>query len=250
MRRSAGSEQLDEGKALEGIYRGDDEYVERGGHNLRPFDFPEHLTAVCAVNLRRLNKRLVNVAKRRNIEHDGLTDGRGEEDEDYAPQGKARIAQPVDVLLNDAGALQKIVEHTVAVVVHPLPHNGHGNRAGDDRQIEDAAERGGQRGLHVIYCSGDPQGERAHCRHGDNDNHNGVFQRAEKQLVLKQFPIIIQPNKDIHGIFAHIGIKQAGVYAHKHGIQHKSDKEKQARQQKQVSRCCFPPHKRAAHAVI
>ena len=40
------------------------------------------------------------------------------------------------------------------------------------------------------------------------------------------------------------------VYKRQHGIQHKGDEEEQTRQQKQVSRCCFPPHERAAHAVF
>ena len=38
-------------------------------------------------------------------------------------------------------ALEKIVEHAVAAVVHPFPDDRYRNRAGDDRQIEDAAER-------------------------------------------------------------------------------------------------------------
>ena len=84
---------------------------------------------------------MIHVAERRNVENDGLADGGGEEDENDAPEREARIAQPVYILVNDAEALEKIVEHAVAAVVHPFPDDRYRNRAGDDRQIEDAAER-------------------------------------------------------------------------------------------------------------
>ena len=67
---------------------------------------------------------------------------------------------------------------------------------------------------------------------------------------MEKLLIIIQPDKDVHGILAHIGVKQAGVYAHEHGIQHECDEEEQAWQQKQIARYRLPPHERAAHAVV
>ena len=250
MCRPAGGEKLDQRKALEGVDRGDDEYVERGGHDLGPFDLPEHLTAVRAVYLRRLNERVIHVAERRNVENDGLADGGGEEDENDAPEREARIAQPVYILVNDAEALEKVVEHAEAVVVHPFPDDRYRDRAGDDRQIENAAECRGQRRLHIVDRRGDPERKRAYRRHGNNNDEDRIFQRAEEELILKKLLIVTQTDKDVHGIFAHVGVKEAGVYAQEHGIQHKGDEEEQTRQQKQVSRCCFPPHERAAHAIF
>ena len=250
VRRPAGGEQLDKRKALERIDGSNDEYVERGGHDLCPLDLPEHLTAVRTVDLRRLDERMVDIAECRDVEHDRLTDRGREEDEDDAPERKARVAQPVYVLVDDAGALEKIVENAVAVVVHPLPHDRYRDGAGDDGQIEDAAESRGQRGLHIIYRGGDPERKRAHRRHGDNDDDDGVLQRAEEELIMEKLLIIIQPDKDVHGILAHIGVKQAGVYAHEHGIEHEGDEEEQAWQQKQIARYRLPPHERAAHAVV
>lgn len=104
--------------------------------------------------------------------------------------------------------------------------------------------------LHIVYRRGDPEGERTHRRNGNDNDDDRVFQRAEEELILEKLLIVTQPDKDIHGVFAHVGVKEAGVYAQESGIQHKGDEEEQTRQQKQVSRCCFPPYERAAHAVF
>ena len=58
-----------------------------------------------------------------------------------------------DVLVNEAQSLAQIVEDAVVVVVHPLPHHGNGDRAGDHGQVEHAAEKA-CRPLRQVYDGG------------------------------------------------------------------------------------------------
>ena len=136
-------------KHWEGVDRRDDQDVQRGGHDLRPLDLPEGLQLRGTVHLGGLDQGLVHVAERGDIQHDGLADGGREQDQDDAGQRVAGIAQPVDVLVKEAHRLAQIVEDAVVVVVHPLPHDGNSDRAGDDGQIEDDAE---QRGRPTAAC--------------------------------------------------------------------------------------------------
>ena len=89
-----------------------------GGHNGGPLDLPEALEIRCAVHLSGFHDGLIHIAQRRNIQHDGLADGGGEQDEDDAAQCILFIAQPVDVLVDEAHSLAQIVEDAVVVVVH------------------------------------------------------------------------------------------------------------------------------------
>ena len=95
--------------------------------------------------------------------------------QDDAAQSKALIAQPVDVLVNEAQSLAKIVEDAIVVVVHPLPHHGNSHRAGDHGQVEHAAEKAGSPLGQVYDGRGDPQREGAGHGHGHHHDDEGVL---------------------------------------------------------------------------
>ena len=138
---TTGGQQLDQCKALEGVDGGDDQNVESGGHHLGPLDLPEGLHGGGAVHLCCFNKGLVHIVQSGDIKNDGLAHGGGQQDEDDTAKCVLGIAEPVDVLLNQAHVGAQIIENTVIVIVHPLPDHGDGNGTGDNRQVEDAAEK-------------------------------------------------------------------------------------------------------------
>ncbi len=86
---------------------------------------------------------LVHIAQCGDVQNDGLAHGGSQQDEDDAAQSEPLIAQPVDVLVDETERFAQIVEDAVVVVVHPLPHDGNGDRTGDDGEIEHAAEEAG-----------------------------------------------------------------------------------------------------------
>ena len=243
--RAAGRQQLDQREALEGVDRRDDQDVQRGGHDLRPLDLPEGLQLRGTVHLSGLDQRLVHVAERGDIQHDGLADGGREQDQDDAGQRVAGIAQPVDVLVNEAHRLAQIVEDAVVVVEHPLPHDGNSDRAGDDGQIEDDAEQRGRPRRHVDDGGRHPQREDAGDRHRHDNNDQRVAQCAQKDAVVEQLHIVLQADEHIGAV--HAGVKEAGEDAHHHGVDDKADKEDEAGQQEQVTCDGLLPDKRAAH---
>ena len=95
--------------------------------------------------------------------------------QDDAAQSKALIAQPVDVLVNEAQSLAQIVEDAIVVVVHPLPHHGNGHGAGDNGQVEHAAEKAGSPLGQVYDGRGDPQREGAGHGHRHHHDDEGVL---------------------------------------------------------------------------
>ena len=241
---AAGSQQLDQRKALEGVDGGDDQDVQGGGHDLRPLDLPEGLQLRGTVHLGGLDQRLVHVAERGDIQHDGLADGGREQDQDDAGQCVAGIAQPVDVLVKEAHRLAQIVEDAVVVVVHPLPHDGDGHRAGDDRQVEHAAEEAGGPLRQVYDGGGHPQRERAGDGHRDDDDDERIFERANEDGVTEQFFIVCQAHENIGTV--HGGIEEAGHHAQHHGIDDEAQEEDQAGQQETVGGKGLAPYQRTA----
>ena len=101
---AAGSQQLDQRKALEGVDGGDDQNVQGGGHDGGPLDLPEALEIGRAVHLGSFYDGLVHVAQGRNIQNDGLAHRGGQQDEDDAAQSEPLVTQPVDVLVDQAQA--------------------------------------------------------------------------------------------------------------------------------------------------
>ena len=248
--RAALGQQLNQGEALEGVDGGDDQDIQGGGHHLGPLHLPEDLETGGPVHLGGLHQGLVHIAQGGDVQHDGLTHGGGEEDQDDAPEGVSGIAHPVDVLLNQARALEDVVEDAGVVVVHPLPHHGDGHGAGDHGEIEDAAEGGEDGPAEPVDGGGDPQGEGAHRRDADDDDDKGVFQRLKEGLVLKQ-PGKVGEADEIaeHARVVHIGVGQAGDDADDHGNDHKAEEENQAGQQEQIAGDVFPPLEGAAHGT-
>ena len=172
---AAGSQQLDQRKALEGVDGGNDQNVQGGGHDGGPLDLPEALEIGGTIHFCGFHDGLVHIAQSGNVQHDGLAHRGGEQDQDDAAQSKALITQPVDVLVNEAQSLAQIVEDAVVVVVHPLPHHGNSHGAGDDGQVEHAAEEAGSPLGQVYDGRGDPQREGAGDGHRHHHDDEGVL---------------------------------------------------------------------------
>ena len=164
--------------------------------------------------------------------------------QDDAAQSKALIAQPVDVLVNEAQSLAQIVEDAVVVVVHPLPHHSDGNGAGDHRQVEHAAEKAGGP-LRQVYDGGrNPQREDAGDGHRHDDDDKGVFQCAQEDGVSKQGLVVGHAHKDVCTV--HGGVKKAGDHAEDHGVDDEAQEEDQAGQQETIGGEGFTPDQGAA----
>ena len=229
---AAGSQQLDQRKALEGVDGGDDQDVQGGGHDGGPLDLPERLEIVGTVHFGCLDDGLVHVAQCGDVQNDGLAHGGSQQDEDDAAQSEPLIAQPVDVLVDEAERFAQIVEDAVVVVVHPLPHDGNGDRTGDDGEIEHAAEEAGGPLRQIDDGRADPQRERAGNRHGDHDDDDGIFQCADEDGVCEQLFVVRQADEDVGAI--HGGIEEARDHAQDHGVDDESQEEDQAGQKKEV----------------
>ena len=128
----------------------------------------------------------VHVAQGGDIQHNGLPHRGGEQNDDDTPQGVLAIPQPVDVLFDEAGALQDKVQDTSVVIVHPLPHHGDGHRAGDHRQVKDAPEGGEHRAAELINSGGDPEGKGTDGGNADDYDNKGVAQRLQEGLIAKE----------------------------------------------------------------
>ena len=241
---AAGSQQLDQCKALEGVDGGDHQNVQGGGHDGGPLDLPEALEIVCTVHFGSFHDGLIHVAQCRNIQHDGLAHRGGEQDQDDAAQSEPLVTQPVDVFVDEAQALAQVVEDAVVVVVHPLPHHSNGDRAGDHGQVEHAAEQAGGP-LRQVYDGGrHPQREDAGDGHRHDDDDKGVFQCAQEDGVSKQGLVVGHAHKDVCTV--HGGVKKAGDHAEDHGVDDKAQEEDQAGQQETIGGEGFTPDQGAA----
>jgi hypothetical protein len=65
---------------------------------------------------------------------------------------------------------------------------------------------------------------------------------------MKKLLVIGNADKNILRILPHIGIEEAGVYAHKHRVNYKSQKKEQAGKEKKVSCSCLSSDKSTAHS--
>ena len=175
---------------------------------------------------------LVYVAQCGNIQDDGLADGSGQQDEDDAAQCEPLIAQPVDVLIEQAEALAQIVEDAVIVVVHPLPDDGNGDGTGDNGEVEHAAEQTCGPLRQIDDGRADPQRERAGDRHRHNDDDEGVLQCADEDGIGEQFFIVCKADEDVGAV--HGGIEEAGHHAEDHGVDDEPHEEDQAGQKEDV----------------
>ena len=66
------------------------------------------------------------------------------------PRANRVVAQPHDVLVDQADRLQDVVENAVVAVEHPAPDHHHGHRAGDHRQVEHTPEKRAQPAVHLV----------------------------------------------------------------------------------------------------
>ena len=229
---AAGSQQLDQRKALEGVDGGDDQDVQGGGHDGGPLDLPEALEIGRAVHFSSFYDGLIHVAQGRNIQNDGLAHRGGQQDEDDAAQSEPLIAQPVDVLVDQTQRLAQIVEDAIVIVVHPLPDNGNGNRTGDNGQVEHAAEKAGGPLGQIHDGRADPQREGAGHRHRYDDDDEGVLQSTQEDLIGEQLFVVCKADKDIGAV--HGGIKEARDHAEDHGVDDEPQKEDQAGQKEEI----------------
>ena len=239
---AAGGQQLDQREALEGVDGGNDQDVQGGGHDLGPLDLPEHLELGGAVHLGRLDEGLVHVAQGRHIQHDGLADGGGEQDQDDTPDGGGGIAQPVI-----AGGAEDLIQQTVVRVEHPLPYHGDRHGAGDHGQVEHAAEEGAGHCLHLIDGGADPQGKCGNGGHRYHHDDDGIQEPFPEDGVLSHFGIVGKADK-LGGGAVQAHFLEAEHHAHDHRDHHKADEKDQAGQQEQVGGNSFPPDQSLAHA--
>ena len=241
---AAGSQQLDQRKALEGVDGGNDQNVQGGGHDGRPLDLPEALEIGGTIHFCGFHDGLIHIAQSRDVQHDGLTDGSRQQNEDDAAQCKPLVTQPVDVFVDDAEGLAQVVEDAVVVVVHPLPHHRDGHRSGDNGQVEHAAEKAGSPLGQVYDGGGDPQREDAGDGHRDHHDDDGVLQCTEEDGVGEQLFVVCQTHKDIGAV--HGGVKEAGHHAQHHGVNDEAQKEDQAGQQEAIGSKGLAPDQRTA----
>mgnify|MGYP004583234131 CR=1 FL=1 len=244
MVRAAARQQLDQCEALEGVDGGDDQNVQGGRHDCRPLDAPEALEISRTIDLCSLDDGLVDVAKGGNIQNDGLADRSRQQDEDDAAQSEPLIAQPVDVLVDQAEGLAEVVEYAVVVVVHPLPDDRDSDRTGNDRQVEDTAEETGRPLGQVDDGRADPQRECTGNGNRNNNDDEGVLQRAKEDGVGEQFFIVCQTHEDVRAV--HGRVKEARHHAQDHGIDNEAKEENQTWQKEQVGSDGFLPHQCAA----
>ena len=179
MLRSAGSEQLDECETLEAVDGGNDGHIQCRRHDGGPFDLPEHLKLGGAVHLGCLDNGVVHIAQSRHIQHNGLPHRSGEQDEDNAPDGKTRVAEPHDILIDDPQRFEGPVKNTVISIEHPFPHDHDRHGARDRGQIEHTAKKRTRRLVHRRDGGSHPQRKRGD---GGNRNHNDE-QRIEQRTV-------------------------------------------------------------------
>ena len=82
---------------MESINCRNNDNVERRRHDSRPFDVTENLRSVRAVDLGRLDLRLIEIPERGDKKDDRLTDRSRKKDERDRPKCKTFIPEPVDV---------------------------------------------------------------------------------------------------------------------------------------------------------
>lgn len=80
-------------------------------------------------------------------------------------------------------------------------------------------------------------------RHDHDDER--VAQGTQEHAVVEQIDVVLEADKDVGTV--HGGIKEAGEYAHHHGVDDEADKEHQTGQQEQITGDGLLPDKRTAH---
>ena len=81
--------------------------------------------------------------------------------------------------------------------------------------------------MHLADDGGNPQGECAGDGHGNQDDDQGVPQCDPENLILEQGLVVAKAHENVRA--AHGCVEEAGIDAHKHGVQDKHGKENQER---------------------
>ena len=68
------------------------------------------------------------------------------------------------------------------------------------------------------------------------------------QFATEKLNIVAKADKNVFGVFPHVGIKETGDDTHHHGVDYKGQKEKQAGQKKQITCSRLSAYQRPAHA--
>lgn len=163
------------------------------------------------------------------------------------PSAVLALPQPVQVFADDAQRGEQVVQQAVIGVEHPFPDDRDRDRAGDDRQIEDAAEEGRRNFFHLIDQRGHPQREQAGERHADQHDDKGIGQRLIKFGVLKKSDIVIQPDE---GEFRQRIAEGAVDQTHHHRENDEAEEEQQRRSHEQIAGDVFAPACTAQLAAV
>ncbi len=176
---------------------------------------------------------MVHVAQGGDIQHDGLADGGGEEDQDDAPKGHLLTLGPHEALA--AHGTDDVVEKAVVLIEHPLPDHDYRHRARDHRQVEYAPEEGTGSGVHLVNGGAHPQGKGGDRGNGHHHNDHRIDGRLPEDGVIEKADVVIEENEIGTGVgVGKAGVGKAGDHAHGHGREDESNEEKQRRQQKQI----------------
>ena len=87
--------------------------------------------------------------------------------------------------------------------------------------------------MHLADDGGNPQGECAGDRHGNQDDDQGVPQCDPENLILEQGLVVAKAHENVRA--AHGCVEEAGIDAHKHGVQDKHGKENQERKHERIA---------------
>lgn len=148
------------------------------------------------------------------------------------PSAVLALPQPVQVFADDAQRGEQVVQQAVIGVEHPFPDDRDRDRAGDDRQIEHAAEEGRRNFFHLIDQRGHPQREQAGERHADQHDDKGIGQRLIKFGILKKSDIVIQSDE---GEFRQRIAEGAVDQTHHHRENDEAEEEQQRRSHEQIA---------------
>ena len=152
----------------------------------RPLDLPENLELGGAVHLGGFNEGLIHVAQSRHVQHDGLADRGGKQNQDYKPDSGFRVAQPVK-----ASRARHLVKDAIVGVQNPLPHHRDGHRSGDHRQVKHTAEEGAGNRVHLIDGGTHPQGESGDTRHRHHHDEQSVQEPPVEHGILEELDIVL-----------------------------------------------------------
>lgn len=119
-------------ETLKAVDGGNDGHIQCRRHDGGPFDLPKGLQLGGAVHLGRLPPGIGPRCPMPLRTAQWLPHRSGEQDEDNAPDGKTRIAEPHDIMIDDPQRFESPVKNTVISIEHPFPHD-HDRHGARDR---------------------------------------------------------------------------------------------------------------------